>query len=210
MVKKNKNDTSLKNKNPINNPLNKMDPITQVQEFKDNVNELNANFKNIVKIVKPMVKNGLVMPCTIAKKISNTLCSLTENANNKLDLFNNTISKLDLENITNIPNNLNNISGGEIKVENMQIMNPKLNKIIKNTNANTNANTNTNTNANTNTNKNKKSKNFTGRYFGRYREQQGGSVNDKYKYITNPESGRKVLLHGRIGRNILKKYINRL
>ena len=34
--------------------------------------------------------------------------------------------------------------------------------------------------------------------------------NVKYKYITNPESGRKVLLHGRIGRNILKKYINRL
>jgi len=162
-----------------------MDPISQIREFKDNVNELNNNFKNIIKIVGPMVKNGIVMPCTISKKFSDTLCSLTNSANSKFELLDTSLSTLDLSNLVdnnivdNNISNINNIIGGDV------------------------INSNDN---NTNDNKEKK-----GRYFGRNRIQSGGYSNkDTYKYIINPLTGRKVLLHGKKGRQILRTYINQL
>lgn len=164
------------------NPLNNMDPISQIREFKDNVNELNNNFKNIIKIVGPMVKNGIVMPCTISKKFSDTLCSLTNSANSKFELLDNSLSTLDLSNLVDnniVDNNIINIIGGDV--------------IDSNDN-------------NTNDNKGKK-----GRYFGRKRIQSGGYSNkDAYKYIINPLTSRKVLLHGKKGKQILRTYINQL
>ena len=35
-------------------------------------------------------------------------------------------------------------------------------------------------------------------------------LGDKFKYITNPKTGRKVLTRGEIGKKILNNYINQL
>ena len=45
-----------------------------------------TNFERAwVKIVKPMIQSGLVVPCNISKQISNTVCSLTNTAGNNFD-----------------------------------------------------------------------------------------------------------------------------
>ena len=173
----------MSKKRGFENPLNNMDPISQIQEFKDNVSELNQNFKNIVKIVTPMVRKGLIMPCDISKKISKTLCSITNTANTKFDLFDKSFSNLNLSNIVDITGGNSNVTVEkeierevEKKVELPKITKPK------------------------NTKKYKK-----GRYFGRNRSQSGGG--NIYNYIVNPVTGRKVLISGKKGRQILKKYI---
>lgn len=176
--KKNKN----KQKIQKNNPLSNMDPISQIREFKENVHELNDNFKNIINIVKPMVKNGLVMPCNIAKNFSNTLCSLTDNASSKIDLLNDSLSNVNLDNLidNSITNNVSNIIGGDPSSDNVTNLksHPKLYK--------------------------------SGRYFGRNRLQSGGNFKDCYQYIVNPNTGRKVLVKGRIGQKVLNQYINQI
>jgi hypothetical protein len=194
MANKNKN-KKKKSKNPLSN----MDPISQIREFKDNVNELNDNFKNIIKIVRPMVKNGIVMPCTISKKFSDTLCSLTNTANSKFELLDNSLSTLDLNNMVDnkLTNNISNIIGGDADIIGGDAD-------IKDYN-------NSNNKELVNTNYSKLIEDKKGRYFGRKRIQSGGYLNKEvYKYIINPITGRKVLLHGKIGKQILKTYINQL
>ena len=92
-----------KNSNKINNnPLNNMDPISQINEFKENVKELDRNFKNIVRIASPMIKKGLILPCEISKKISESLCSISDQANDTFDKLNVGIKKIDINKFDNL------------------------------------------------------------------------------------------------------------
>lgn len=163
---------------PKNNPLKNMDPISQIHEFKENIKELDENIKNIVKIVKPMVHSGLVMPCNISKKISNTLCSLTDSVNNNIDKFDESINNINLTNIVDKKPIFNSLGGN---IDKSQHLNRLPNKTIK-----------------------------TGRYFGRNRFNQEGGKYNSYNYIINPETGRKVSINGKKGRQIIEKYIQTL
>ena len=67
------------------NPLSNMNPISQYNELKDNINQLKENVTKIVKIIKPLIGEGLAAPCDMSKKLSNIMCSVSDNLNNGLD-----------------------------------------------------------------------------------------------------------------------------
>ena len=67
------------------NPLANMDPISQYQDMKHNIQELNKNFNSIIGMVKPVVKGGLKQSCQISKKMAETICSLSDSASEGMD-----------------------------------------------------------------------------------------------------------------------------
>ena len=62
------------------NPLGNMDPVSQYRNMEDNISDINENFNNIINLVKPFVKDGLKWPCEVSKKLSKSVCGLSDNA----------------------------------------------------------------------------------------------------------------------------------
>ena len=180
------------------NPLTRINPVTQYNEFKDNLEELKSNINVIIKTMKPLVQTGLSVPCKLSRTISDTICGASKLVT---DGFNKVSSIDDIESLTGI--NFSKIEKTPLKVgqnlaetslQNTKKLTDMLDKEKKTRSTVGNRKNNiTGGNRNTTLIKNRYFKNI----------QTGGGL---YKFIINPISGRKVNINGKLGQNIIKQY----
>jgi len=166
------------------NPLSNMNPISQYNELKDNINQLKENVTKIVKIIKPLIGEGLAAPCDMSKKLSNIMCSVSDNLNNGLDK----LSDMDDINIESLIPSLN-----------MNIFEAPLNiakKIATESLKNTKKMTNTIDALSVKLQQDTKNKGVINK--------KGGS--NTYMYIVNPVTNRKVKTTSKLGKKIIKQY----
>ena len=181
---KNKNKTKdtdkTISKTPSTNPIAGADPITQLNEFKDNINELNKHLNVLLNIVKPTMKSGFTIPCQVSQKLTNQLCSFTDFVSNGLD----SVSGVDdLQNLMKMPGQDNPLETvkqlAETSLEKTKQMYDLINGREK-------------------------------KIGGNITNQKGGGLNNKYLFIINPETNRKVSIYGKTGQRVIKKYYNNM
>ena len=160
------------------NPLAQMNPISQANIMKANIEEINNNLLETIQILYNITEslNIANAPCEVAKFVTDKVCTMKSEFGNISDIT----SYLSLDKIKELANKSLNISKNLIgqSIDPKNISN-KLSSLVDNT-----------------SNMAKEMKIM-----------KGGSRNNNYKYITNPYTGRKVLSNGKLGRQIILNYI---
>ena len=160
------------------NPLRDMNPISQAQLMQNNIQEINDNLTETVEILNSIVGK---------LDLSNSPCEMAKFVTDKVCTL-----KYDFSSLSQFTQMF---SIDKIK----QLANKSLD-ISKNILENSTDPTNIGESlSNLVENTSNIAQNLP--------KMKGGSRNNAYRYITNPYTGRKVLLNGRIGKKIIKEYI---
>mgnify|MGYP001313850754 CR=1 FL=1 len=177
----NKKNNSLANLEK-NNPLSKMNPISQANLMKANIEEINNNLKETIEILYSLTEslNIANAPCEVAKFVTDKVCTMK----NDFGDLSSVMSIVSLDNIKKLANNSFNISKNllEQSIDTSNIGN-NLSSLVDSTSNMAN----------------------------QMKLMKGGGNKvrkNNYKYIINPYTGRKVSSKGIIGKQIILEYIN--
>ena len=176
----NKKTTKVNKKNrEKTNPLTKMNPISQANLMKSNIDEINKNLMDTIQILYKITNSINISnsPCEVAKFVTNKVCTMKDDFSS----LSNLMSVVSLDKIKEFANKSLEISKNilESSTDPTQI-GDKLSNLVDNT---------------TNIAK-------------EMNVMKGGSYSENsYKYITNPLTGRKVLANGKLGKKIIMYYI---
>lgn len=175
-----KKKTAKVNKNKEKtNPLTKMNPISQANLMKSNIDEINKNLMDTIQILYK-ITNSLNLsnsPCEVAKFVTNKVCTMKDDFGG----LSNLMSIVSLDKIKQFANKSLDISKNilESSTDPTQI-GDKLSTLVNN----------------------------TSNIAKEMNVMKGGSyLKNSYKYITNPLTGRKVLANGKLGKKIILYYI---
>tara|TARA_B110000977_G_C10987277_1_gene458442 strand:+ start:234 stop:794 length:561 start_codon:yes stop_codon:yes gene_type:complete len=172
--------------NAAEGDLSKANPFTQGKMLMENIDAIKSNVKETVKLIMPFAKqiSPKEAPCEVAKFVANKVCSMKLDSQNLSDLFSYQKMMKALEDTQSKLNDLTvdiKSNIGEIDLSGkVADLVDSSSKLVKQAE-----------------NPNKKVK------------QTGGGVN-KYKYIINPLTNRKVKIDSRLGKKILLEYVRNL
>ncbi len=196
----------------MSKPNVKIPPYEQGKQLYENVSTYNSNlfsiFKNLGGFAKDIITSPA--PCEMSKFLTDQVCRINEKSINlaKGDIK---IGFMDFKKIKQLTSNSTNIVQKLIKNPNSSIQgsinklennineineinerNTKNLKVLDKLRTETDKVTGKNTSAKTQTNVKK-----------------GGGNPDKYNYIVNPVTNRKVKINSRVGKNIIKNYVEK-
>jgi hypothetical protein len=172
--------------NAVEGDLAKANPFSQGKMLMENIEAIKSNVKETVKLIMPFAKeiSPQEAPCEVAKFVANKVCSMKIDAQNFNDLF--SYQKM-MKALEDTQSKLNDLTSdikdniGEIDLGNkVADLVDSSSKLVKQAE---------------NPNKDVK--------------QSGGGAN-KYKYIINPLTNRKVNVNSKLGKKILLEYVRNL
>ena len=166
-----------------NNPLAQMNPISQANLMKSNIEEIKNNLAETIELLKTITGNINLTgsPCEIAKFVTNKVCTMNRDFGDLSGI----LSFMSLDKIKELANNSLNISKNLVnQTINGENINKKISALVNNT-----------------SNMAKTIKSMKGGSYEKHSD---------YKYIINPRTGRKVLANGKIGKKVILNYINNI
>ena len=162
--------------------LSVSNPISQQKLLMENIDSLKTNIKETIKLILPFSQNiqANEAPCEMAKFVASKVCSLKIAPGQMKDLF--SITKMK-ELLTQAQQQVEDLTS-DLKINDISAdVSGQLSDIVDTTS--------------------KLSQEAT-------KDIQKGGGNNKYQYIINPKTNRKVSIHSKLGRSIILSYIDNL